>query len=78
LNWSGQRLEGTERLYLLAEVPGLLVGGGRDSIIPVEHTQWLLTTCCQLIIATSTPARLPMSRTVTCSKLRSANATRAA
>jgi pimeloyl-ACP methyl ester carboxylesterase len=38
LNWSGQRLEGTERLYLLAEVPVLLVGGSRDSVIPVEHT----------------------------------------
>jgi pimeloyl-ACP methyl ester carboxylesterase len=38
LNLSGQRLEGTERLYLLAEVPVLLVGGGRDSVIPVEHT----------------------------------------
>ncbi|GAA5139542.1 alpha/beta fold hydrolase [Pseudonocardia adelaidensis] len=38
LNWSGQRLEGTERLYLLADVPVLLVGGSRDSVIPVEHT----------------------------------------
>lgn len=38
LNWSGQRLEGTERLYLLAEVPVLLVGGARDSVIPVVHT----------------------------------------
>jgi pimeloyl-ACP methyl ester carboxylesterase len=38
LDWSGQRLEGTERLYLLADVPVLLVGGSRDSVIPVEHT----------------------------------------
>jgi pimeloyl-ACP methyl ester carboxylesterase len=38
LNWSGQRLEGTERLYLLAEVPVLLVAGSRDSVIPIEHT----------------------------------------
>lgn len=38
LNWSGQRLDGTERLYLLTEVPVLLVGGGRDSVIPVAHT----------------------------------------
>jgi pimeloyl-ACP methyl ester carboxylesterase len=38
LDWSGQRLEGTERLYLLAEVPVLLVGGSRDSVIPIEHT----------------------------------------
>jgi pimeloyl-ACP methyl ester carboxylesterase len=38
LSWSGQRLDGTERLYLLAEVPVLLVGGRRDTVIPVEHT----------------------------------------
>ncbi|QYN32323.1 alpha/beta fold hydrolase [Pseudonocardia sp. DSM 110487] len=38
LNLSGQRLEGTERLYLLADVPVLLVGGSEDSVIPVEHT----------------------------------------
>jgi pimeloyl-ACP methyl ester carboxylesterase len=38
LNLSGQRLEGTERLYLLADVPVLLVGGSADSVIPVEHT----------------------------------------
>jgi pimeloyl-ACP methyl ester carboxylesterase len=38
LNWSGQRLEGTERLYLLADVPVLLVAGSRDSVIPVAHT----------------------------------------
>jgi pimeloyl-ACP methyl ester carboxylesterase len=38
LNWSGQRLDGTQRLYLLAEVPVLLVGGRRDTVIPVEHT----------------------------------------
>ena len=38
LNWSGQRLEGTERLYLLADVPVLLVGGNRDSVIPIAHT----------------------------------------
>jgi pimeloyl-ACP methyl ester carboxylesterase len=38
LNWSGQRLEGTERLYLLTEVPVLLMGGSRDPVIPIEHT----------------------------------------
>jgi pimeloyl-ACP methyl ester carboxylesterase len=38
LNLSGQRLEGTERLYLLADVPVLLVGGSEDSVIPVDHT----------------------------------------
>ena len=38
LDWSGQRLAGTERLYLLADVPVLLVGGSKDAVIPVEHT----------------------------------------
>ena len=38
LNWSGQRLEGTERLYLLAELPVLLVAGDRDTVIPAAHT----------------------------------------
>jgi pimeloyl-ACP methyl ester carboxylesterase len=38
LDWSGQRLTGTERLYLLADVPVLLVGGTRDPVIPAEHT----------------------------------------
>ena len=38
LNWSGQRLDGTERLYLLADMPVLLVGGDRDAVIPVAHT----------------------------------------
>jgi pimeloyl-ACP methyl ester carboxylesterase len=38
LDLSGQRLEGIERLYLLADVPVLLVGGSRDPVIPVEHT----------------------------------------
>jgi pimeloyl-ACP methyl ester carboxylesterase len=38
LNWSGQRLDGTERLYLLADTPVLLVTGNRDSVIPFAHT----------------------------------------
>jgi pimeloyl-ACP methyl ester carboxylesterase len=38
LDWSGQRLTGTERLYLLADVPVLLVGGTCDPVIPVAHT----------------------------------------
>jgi len=38
LNWSGQRLNGIERLYLLADVPVLLVGGDHDAVIPVAHT----------------------------------------
>jgi pimeloyl-ACP methyl ester carboxylesterase len=39
LNWSGQRLDSSERLYLLAEVPVMLVAGGRDSVIPAGHTR---------------------------------------
>ena len=39
LNGAGQRLEGTDRLYLLEGVPVLLVGGSRDRVIPVEHTR---------------------------------------
>lgn len=39
LDWSGQRLDGTERLYLLAETPLLLVAGDRDSVIPVAHSR---------------------------------------
>jgi pimeloyl-ACP methyl ester carboxylesterase len=38
LDLSGQRLAGTERLYLLADLPVLLVGGRRDPVIPVAHT----------------------------------------
>lgn len=36
---SGQRLDGAERLHLLTEVPVLFVGGGRDKVIPLEHTR---------------------------------------
>ncbi|MEJ8277459.1 alpha/beta fold hydrolase [Pseudonocardia spirodelae] len=35
---SGQRLDGAQRLHLLAEVPVLLVGGARDRVIPLAHT----------------------------------------
>ena len=38
LNLSGQRLDGTERLYLLADTPLLLVAGNQDSVIPIAHT----------------------------------------
>jgi pimeloyl-ACP methyl ester carboxylesterase len=38
LDWSGQRLDGTDRLYLLADVPVLLIGGSDDSYIPTRHT----------------------------------------
>ena len=35
----GQRVSATDRLYLAAEVPTLLIWGARDPIIPVEHGQ---------------------------------------
>ncbi len=38
LDWTGQRLGGEERFYLLADVPVLLISGTRDPVIPVEHT----------------------------------------
>jgi pimeloyl-ACP methyl ester carboxylesterase len=38
LEWSGQRLDGTDRLYLLADVPVLLIGGSDDTFIPARHT----------------------------------------
>jgi pimeloyl-ACP methyl ester carboxylesterase len=38
LDWSGQRLDGTDRLYLLADIPVLLIGGSDDSYIPTRHT----------------------------------------
>jgi pimeloyl-ACP methyl ester carboxylesterase len=34
----GQRVSGTDRLYLAANLPLLLVAGRRDRFIPVEHT----------------------------------------
>lgn len=39
LDPAGQRLDGTDRLYLLDGVPVLLVAGSRDPIIPVAHTR---------------------------------------
>lgn len=38
LNLSGQRITGSERLHLFAEIPVLLVAGTNDTVIPVEHT----------------------------------------
>ncbi len=35
----GQRVSATDKLYLAQDVPTLLVHGGRDSVIPVEHSQ---------------------------------------
>ncbi|HWW53081.1 MAG TPA: alpha/beta fold hydrolase [Acidimicrobiales bacterium] len=36
---SGQRVSATDRLYLAAEIPTLLVWGDQDPIIPVEHAR---------------------------------------
>jgi pimeloyl-ACP methyl ester carboxylesterase len=33
----GQRVSATDRLYLLRDVPTLIVWGGRDRTIPIEH-----------------------------------------
>ena len=33
----GQRIDASDRLYLAQAIPFLLVWGGRDPIIPVEH-----------------------------------------
>jgi len=35
----GQRINATDRLYLASKMPTLIVWGGRDRIIPVEHAQ---------------------------------------
>jgi pimeloyl-ACP methyl ester carboxylesterase len=37
IDMTGQRVSGLDKLYLAADVPTLLVWGGRDPIIPVEH-----------------------------------------
>jgi len=39
VTWSGQRVAATDRFYLLAELPILLIAGRRDSCIPHRHTQ---------------------------------------
>jgi pimeloyl-ACP methyl ester carboxylesterase len=36
---TGQRINASDRLYLAAKMPSLIVWGGRDRIIPVEHAQ---------------------------------------
>jgi pimeloyl-ACP methyl ester carboxylesterase len=36
---TGQRINASDRLYLAAKMPSLLVWGSRDRIIPVEHAQ---------------------------------------
>jgi pimeloyl-ACP methyl ester carboxylesterase len=37
--WSGQRLDATDRLYLLAGLPILLIAGRADRCIPCGHTE---------------------------------------
>jgi pimeloyl-ACP methyl ester carboxylesterase len=37
LDFDGQRVDATDRLYLAEEVPSLLIWGERDPIIPVSH-----------------------------------------
>jgi pimeloyl-ACP methyl ester carboxylesterase len=39
IDMAGQRVSGMDRLYLTADVPTMLVWGGRDPIIPVEHAR---------------------------------------
>jgi pimeloyl-ACP methyl ester carboxylesterase len=39
VNFSGQRVDAGDRLYLAAGMPTLLLWGERDPIIPVEHGQ---------------------------------------
>jgi pimeloyl-ACP methyl ester carboxylesterase len=36
---TGQRINGTDRLYLASNMPSLIIWGRRDRIIPVEHAQ---------------------------------------
>jgi pimeloyl-ACP methyl ester carboxylesterase len=38
VSWAGQRLDATDRLYLLAALPTLLVAGRHDACIPFRHT----------------------------------------
>lgn len=39
LDITGQRVSATDRLYLGALLPSLVIWGGRDPLIPVEHAQ---------------------------------------
>jgi pimeloyl-ACP methyl ester carboxylesterase len=36
---TGQRINGSDRLYLASQMPSLIIWGRRDRIIPVEHAQ---------------------------------------
>jgi pimeloyl-ACP methyl ester carboxylesterase len=37
IDLGGQRVSATDRLYLTADLPTLIVWGGRDPLIPVRH-----------------------------------------
>jgi pimeloyl-ACP methyl ester carboxylesterase len=37
IDHAGQRIDASDRLYLASEVPTMVLWGGRDPIIPVEH-----------------------------------------
>jgi pimeloyl-ACP methyl ester carboxylesterase len=39
LDPTGQRVNASDRLYLASKMPTLIIWGGRDRIIPVEHAQ---------------------------------------
>ncbi len=39
IDLGGQRVSATDRLYLTARMPSLIVWGSRDQIIPVEHAR---------------------------------------
>ena len=36
---TGQRINATDRLYLTSRMPSLIIWGGHDRIIPIEHAQ---------------------------------------
>jgi pimeloyl-ACP methyl ester carboxylesterase len=36
---TGQRIRASDRLYLAAKMPSMIIWGARDRIIPVEHSQ---------------------------------------
>jgi pimeloyl-ACP methyl ester carboxylesterase len=38
VGWSGQRLDATDLLYLLSDLPLLFIAGSRDACIPCHHT----------------------------------------
>lgn len=39
VDWSGQRVDATDRLYLAEAIPTMVVWGGRDRVIPVRHAE---------------------------------------